>query len=269
MRRGRTNMMMFRAGGAAALALALLAGPAAADYGPPQLVSVSPREQGDGVQAAALSADGRFLAFAGSLGGVRGILRRDLSTGTTDVVAGAGAYGGAAVLDAALPSISADGRRVSFTTAAALDPAHDTNAAPDVYVRDMDAAAPMLAYRREFQGEKPHAILTLQVVCAEDEEEAQRLATSVLVSFARLRTGQKAVLLPPDEAAEYPFTPQEAAVASSIAGRIIVGTPETVCDRIAELAARTQADEVMVTTMVHGHEARLRSFELIAGSMRQ
>ncbi len=130
---------------------------------------------------------------------------------------------------------------------------------------DMDATGPMLAYRREFQGEKPHAILALQVVCAEDEEEAQRLATSVLVSFARLRTGQKAVLLPPEEAAEYPFTPQEAAVASSIAGRIIVGTPETVCDRIAELAARTQADELMVTTMVHGHEARLRSYELLAG----
>jgi luciferase family oxidoreductase group 1 len=132
---------------------------------------------------------------------------------------------------------------------------------------DMDPAAPMLAYRREFQKgplEKPHAILTLQVVCADTEDEAHFLATSLLVSFARLRTGQRSVLLPPEEAAEYQFNPHEAAVAESIRSRIIAGTPDAVRARIAELAERTQADEVMVTTMIHGHEARLRSYELLA-----
>ncbi|RYG22699.1 LLM class flavin-dependent oxidoreductase [bacterium] len=131
---------------------------------------------------------------------------------------------------------------------------------------DLDPQGPMLAYRREFQPgplEKPHAILTLQVVCADTEDEAHFLATSLLVSFARLRTGQKALLLPPEEAADYPFNPHEAAVAQSIKGRIIAGNPEQVRTRIAELADRTQADEVMVTTMIHGHQARLRSYELL------
>ena len=133
---------------------------------------------------------------------------------------------------------------------------------------DLDPAGPMLAYRKAFQPglrERPHAILTVQAIVADTEDEAQRLATSVLVAFVRLRTGQKALLLPPDEAAEYPFNPQEAAVAVGMRDRILAGTPETVCDRIQALAARTQADEVMVTTMVHGHEARLRSYELLAG----
>ena len=133
---------------------------------------------------------------------------------------------------------------------------------------DLDPAAPMLAYRREFQAvgllERPYAILTVQAVCADTEEEARRLATSVLVSFARLRTGQRAVLLPPEEAEAYPFSPQEAAVAAGVRQRMIVGTPDAVRGRIEELAARTEADEVMVTTMIHGHAARLRSYELLA-----
>ena len=40
-----------------------------------------------------------------------------------------------------MPSISDDGRYVSFTTRARLDPLDDTNPGPDVYVRDMDIPA--------------------------------------------------------------------------------------------------------------------------------
>ena len=121
----------------------------------------------------------------------------------------------------------------------------------------------MLDYRARFRGENPWAILTLQVIVADTEVEAQWLAKSVLVSFARLRTGQKALLLPPEEAERYDFSPQEMAVARGMRERILVGTAETVWPRIEALAARTQADEVMVTTMVHGHAARLRSYELL------
>ena len=128
---------------------------------------------------------------------------------------------------------------------------------------DLDPTGPMLAYRRAFRGDRPHAILTVQAIAAPTEEEAHHLATSVLVSFARLRTGQKALLPPPDEAAAYPFSPQEAAVARGVRDRMIVGTPDTVHGRIADLAARTQADEVMVTTMIHGHAERMRSYELL------
>ncbi len=134
---------------------------------------------------------------------------------------------------------------------------------------DMEPMGPMLAYRDEFRPgalDKPHAILAVQAIVADSEVEAMRLATSVLVSFARLRTGQRALLLPPEEAMEYPFNPQELAVAVSIRDRLVTGTPDTVRERIETLAARTKADEVMVTTMIHGHEARLRSYALLAGA---
>lgn len=132
---------------------------------------------------------------------------------------------------------------------------------------DLDPRGPMLDYRQRFLPglrETPWAILTLHAIVADTEAEAQRLAASYFVVFAQLRTGQRPVLLPPDEAVRYPFSPQERAVAESIRERAIVGTPDTVRARIEALAERTQADEVMVTTMVHGHAERLRSYELLA-----
>ena len=133
---------------------------------------------------------------------------------------------------------------------------------------DYPAEIPMLGYRERFAGdgwrETPLAILTLSAIAAETDAEAQRLASSQRVAFARMRTGQRSVLLPPEEAMAYPFSPAEAAVAEEMATRQIVGTPDAVAARIGELADRTRADEVMITTFVHSAAARRRSYELIA-----
>lgn len=96
-------------------------------------------QQGDFAHDAALSGNGRFVAFDGSFGGATGVWRRDLQTGAVQAVA-AENLGNPAISapDADLPSISDDGRYVSFTTTARLDPVNDTNPGPDVYVRDMD-----------------------------------------------------------------------------------------------------------------------------------
>lgn len=126
---------------------------------------------------------------------------------------------------------------------------------------------PLRAYREQFQPgalEKPHAILTLSVLCADTDAEAERLASSLFVAFTRLRTGQKSILLPPDEAQAYPFTPQERAVAESIRPQQIIGSPATVEKRIRNLVERTGADEVMITTFTHGQAERLHSYELLA-----
>ncbi len=87
-------------------------------------------EQADHAGDSAISGDGRYVAFDGSFGGRTGVFRRDLVTGEVALVAGG---------DATMPSISEDGRYVSFTTTARLDEQNDTDAAPDVYVRDMES----------------------------------------------------------------------------------------------------------------------------------
>jgi hypothetical protein len=131
---------------AACLAAAAILAPGAvagADvFEPIQLVSVTPSEQANSAEDAVISANGRFLAFDGSVAGVTGVWRRDLLTGAVEPVAAADAQQPALdAPDARRPSISADGRYVSFTTTARLDPVDDLNAAPDVYVRDMTIEA--------------------------------------------------------------------------------------------------------------------------------
>ena len=103
----------------------LCAGSAAADLGPIELISKSATEQAGEALAPAISADGRFVAFQGTIDGLRGIFRKDLETGEIATVAAGSAYeeNEASPADASAPSISADGRYISFTTRAPLDAA--------------------------------------------------------------------------------------------------------------------------------------------------
>lgn len=129
---------------------------------------------------------------------------------------------------------------------------------------------PMLGYREAFRAsgtlEEPHAILAVSVICAETSEEAARLASSMQLSWVRLRTGRPTKIPTPEEALAYPYTDQELAAVRAYQQLQIVGTPEVVRKRIEALVARTRADEVMVTTVTHDYEARLRSYRLLAAA---
>lgn len=129
-------------------AMCVSASPAAADvFEPIQLMSKNPLEQADYAHDTAISADGRYVAFDGSFGGVPGVWRRDVATGAVEAVVECQRE--SEYPCARMPSISAEGRYVSFTTTLQLDPAHDHNLAPDVYVRDMNSSTPCSAGRAE------------------------------------------------------------------------------------------------------------------------
>jgi len=129
---------------------------------------------------------------------------------------------------------------------------------------------PMLAYRSGFQPsdalEKPHAILAVSVICAKTEAEATRLASSMQLSWVRLRSGRPSKIPSPETALSYPYTEQEAAVVQAYRQLQIVGTPLVVRERIEALAKRTQADEVMVTTVTHDPAARVLSYQLLSAA---
>ena len=129
---------------------------------------------------------------------------------------------------------------------------------------------PMHVYRSRFSTDgvldKPHAILALSVYCADTEEAARRMASSMLLSFVRLRTGHPGRLPSPEQAITHVFTPEERAILPAFQRLPIVGTAEVVRARIEEVAARTRADEVMIATHAYDPEARLRSYELVAQS---
>ena len=129
---------------------------------------------------------------------------------------------------------------------------------------------PLRDYRARFSAvgalERPHAILALSVFCAETEEAARRLASSMMLSFVLLRTGRARRMPSPEEAMAHVFTPEEQAILSFYEDLVIVGTPPQVRARIEALVGRTGADEVMIVTHAHDVGARVRSYELVASA---
>jgi len=128
----------------------------------------------------------------------------------------------------------------------------------------------MQAYRTGFSAngtlDKAHAILALSVFCADTDDAAQRMASSMLLSVAKLRTGRPGALPSPEEATAHVFTAEEQAIVVAYKKLQIVGTPDHVQRRIEELATRTKADEVMIATHAYDIAARVRSYELVAQS---
>jgi luciferase family oxidoreductase group 1 len=133
-----------------------------------------------------------------------------------------------------------------------------------------DAVAAMRFYRDRFRPsvwrEKPYAILAVAVVCAPDDAEAEELASTADLGFVRRAKGEYPPLASPQEAAAYPYTAAERALIRQNRSRLAVGSPTTVRERLGPLIEATGADELMVTSMIHDHGLRKRSYELLAGA---
>jgi alkanesulfonate monooxygenase SsuD/methylene tetrahydromethanopterin reductase-like flavin-dependent oxidoreductase (luciferase family) len=112
--------------------------------------------------------------------------------------------------------------------------------------------------------EESYAMIGVSVLCAETDEHAQWLAGPGLLSFVRLRSGRPGPFPTPEEAAAYQYTPGEKSIARSRMANQVIGSPETVRRGLDQLLADTGVDELMVTTMVHSHADRLRSYQLVA-----
>lgn len=127
------------------------------------------------------------------------------------------------------------------------------------------------AYRESFQPSEefpePHVILAVSIICAETDEQAEYLSKSQDLMWVRLQKGELARIPTPEEAAEYPYTPVDRSVIQGYRALAYIGSPDRIRNQIQELAEDTQADEIMVSTLVHDPEARLRSYELVAEAL--
>ena len=103
-------------------------------------------------------------------------------------------------------------------------------------------------------------------ICAETTEEAERIASSGRMMFSLLRMGRLIPIPPPEKALTYLAT-RERPAEGRHRRRSIVGTPEQVREGLEAVADEYGADEVMVLTITYEHEARRRSYELIAEVM--
>jgi alkanesulfonate monooxygenase SsuD/methylene tetrahydromethanopterin reductase-like flavin-dependent oxidoreductase (luciferase family) len=103
-------------------------------------------------------------------------------------------------------------------------------------------------------------------VCAETDEQAQRLMMSTRLVGRRIRSGIRGPVPTIEEAIRELGEPAEASSARETSEwpRYFAGSPATVRAHLEQLAAALQLDELMIVTIVHDHQARLRSYELLA-----
>jgi luciferase family oxidoreductase group 1 len=128
-------------------------------------------------------------------------------------------------------------------------------------------------YRERFepseQLDRPYVMLGFNCFAAETDEEAALLSTSIQQAFVALRTGQP-TQLPPPRAGYADTLPSDArAMLQNIFSCSALGSPSTVRRQVAEFVERTGADELIVTSQIYDHEARLRSYELLMEAVRQ
>lgn len=137
-----------------------------------------------------------------------------------------------------------------------------------------DLLLPALSiYRNRFkpseQLEKPHAMVGVNIVAAETDEEARRLFTTQQMSFASIFRGARGLSQPPIDDIESYWTEVEKMQVQRMLTRSIVGSPSTVKAGMNALVEETQADELIIVSDVFDHDKRLRSLELIANAWGQ
>jgi len=136
--------------------------------------------------------------------------------------------------------------------------------APDLLLQALQVYR--ATYRPSPRWPAPHAMVGVNVVCAETDDEAALLFTSIQQRFLGMQRGQRGPLPRPIDPAqlESMWTPQEKALVQRMLAASAVGSPDAVRRQLASLVEQTAADELIVAGAVHDHAARLRSYGLLA-----
>ncbi|MFJ7156619.1 LLM class flavin-dependent oxidoreductase [Streptomyces sp. NPDC101118] len=123
-------------------------------------------------------------------------------------------------------------------------------------------------YRESFRPsavlDRPYALIGVAALAADDEREARRQVRAAALSMLRLRTGRPGLVPTPEEAESYPYSAAEREFLDGWLRNVVHGTADEVRAGLDALAARTGADELMLTSNAHAGEARKRSYELVA-----
>jgi luciferase family oxidoreductase group 1 len=120
------------------------------------------------------------------------------------------------------------------------------------------------AFRPSAQFERPHVIIGVSVICAPTDEEAEYQATSTDLAWVRLHRREFLPIPSPEEAMAYRYSPAERAVVDMNRLRHFIGTPPKVASLIRQIVEATDADEIMVTSMIYGRAERSQSYALLA-----
>ncbi|MBV6273430.1 LLM class flavin-dependent oxidoreductase [Alcaligenaceae bacterium CGII-47] len=111
---------------------------------------------------------------------------------------------------------------------------------------------------------RPYVMLGFNVFAADTDDEAQFLATSWQQSFVNLRSGRPTRLPPPVKGYIDSLGSQATHLLDHVLSCSAIGAPDTVAAQLQAFIAQTRADELMITSNMYDHAARLRSYEITA-----
>jgi luciferase family oxidoreductase group 1 len=127
-------------------------------------------------------------------------------------------------------------------------------------------------YRENFQPsatlKEPYVISCINVIAADTNEEAQKLATSFYQMARGILTGKSNPLKPAIDSMDGAWSPEEEAAIQQMMSCTFIGDQKMLKADLDDFIAYTQVDELMITSNIYDTEARLRSVELIAGIFR-
>jgi luciferase family oxidoreductase group 1 len=119
-------------------------------------------------------------------------------------------------------------------------------------------------FRPSAQLDSPYVMLGFNVFAADSDQEARFLASSMQQAFVNLRSGRPTQLPAPLEGYESQLPPAARALLSDVLSCSAIGSPDTVRKAIEAFVARTRPQELMITSQMFAHSARLRSYEITA-----
>ncbi|WP_300975330.1 LLM class flavin-dependent oxidoreductase [Sphingomonas sp. LHG3406-1] len=124
------------------------------------------------------------------------------------------------------------------------------------------------SFRPSAQLAEPYVMLGFNVIAADSDAEAELLATSIQQAFVNLRSGNPGKLPRPQAGYADSLPVAARGMLDQLLSASAIGSPETVRRQTVAFAERTGADELIVTAQIHDHEARKRSYAILADVMQ-
>ena len=128
-------------------------------------------------------------------------------------------------------------------------------------------------YRRIFRPsptlEQPYVMPCVNVIAADTDEEASRLATSLYQMFIGIITGRRTRLQPPVDNMNEIWTEYEEEAAKQMLQLSLIGSPGTIKEKLKIILEKTGMDEIMIISNIYDQQAKLHSYELFAEIIKE
>lgn len=128
-------------------------------------------------------------------------------------------------------------------------------------------------YRQNFRPsaalEKPYVMPCVNVIAADTDEEANKLATSLYQMFIGIITGKRTRLQPPVDNMRELWTEYEEEAARQMLQLSFIGSPDTIKTKMKDFYKKTGMNELMVISNIYNQQAKLHSYKLLADVMKK